>query len=131
MTILSSLRSLYTLDTLDTRFTNSPKTPYKDVIKAREENRPLPGRDIAKKLDSRGQPIGPAASLWDTAEFYFYYLVIAVAVPYMFWVAYDVSKRQYIFEVSSGPLLIPAQLPTLTTRNTSISFPTVGYRDAR
>ena len=28
-------------------------------------------------------------------EFYFYYLVFITVVPYMFWVAYDVSRRQY------------------------------------
>ena len=78
--------SVYDLDTCDTRFTNPSTVPYQTVIDARSD--PVdPRRESAKKAQ-RGGP-----SRWKTSEFYFYYLVFAIAVPYMFWVAYDVSRR--------------------------------------
>ncbi|RAL67864.1 hypothetical protein DID88_008590 [Monilinia fructigena] len=31
-------------------------------------------------------------SRWNTPEFYFYYFIFLTVVPYMFWIAYDVSR---------------------------------------
>lgn len=93
MSLLSSLRSIYALDTLDTRFTNSPKVPYKAVIDARNGHGTPPSQDIPVNLDSRRQQVLPGPSLWKTPEFYFYYFIFIITVPYMFWVAYDVSRR--------------------------------------
>ncbi|KAL7620674.1 glycerol transporter [Parahypoxylon ruwenzoriense] len=85
MGVLSFFRAAYDLDTLDTRFTNSPSTPYKTVIESRNDE--IPGKERAAKWNSRAPP-----SRWNTPEFYLYFLVIIVAVPYMFWVAYDASR---------------------------------------
>lgn len=82
----SFLRSVYDLDTLDTRFTTSSSTPYKAVVDARGD---ATKRERAPaKPDARAQP-----SRWGTPEFYLYYVIFIVTVPYMFWIAYDVSRR--------------------------------------
>ncbi|KAM3448869.1 hypothetical protein MY3296_007413 [Beauveria thailandica] len=87
MGVFSFLKSVYTLDTLDTRFTSSSSVPYKTVVEARSD--PVAQREVtAAKAQSRhAQP-----SKWRTPEFYLYYVVFIVAVPYMFWIAYDVSR---------------------------------------
>jgi len=105
MTIFSYVRSIYALDTIDTRFTNSSATPYKTVIDARldpaksnvKRDDSVPG--VGVKTDHSGRPIAQP-SKWNTLEFYFYYLVFMVVVPYMFWIPYDVSRRQYHAKVS-------------------------------
>jgi protein-cysteine N-palmitoyltransferase HHAT len=81
---LSLLRSVYDLDTLDTRFTSSSSAPYKTVIDARN----VPTKEPPNKAQIKAQP-----SKWKTPEFYLYYAVFVVTVPYMFWIAYDVSRR--------------------------------------
>jgi hypothetical protein len=81
----SFLRSVYGLDTLDTRFTTPSSVPYKTVIESRDGNGK---RDAREKPDSRAQP-----SKWGTPEFIVYYVIFVVTVPYMFWIAYDVSRR--------------------------------------
>ena len=80
------LRDVYNLDTLDTRFLTSSSAPYRTIIEAR--NDPDAKKEAAAKAQARAPP-----SKWGTPEFYLYYLVVLVAVPYMFWIAYDVSKR--------------------------------------
>ncbi|KEY65633.1 hypothetical protein S7711_07882 [Stachybotrys chartarum IBT 7711] len=82
---LSFLKTVYDLDTLDTRFTSSSSTPYQTVIDAR--NDPAVANESPKKVKSRAEP-----SKWNTPEFYLYFVVIAWAIPFMFWVAYDVSR---------------------------------------
>jgi protein-cysteine N-palmitoyltransferase HHAT len=82
----SVLKGVYDLDTLDTRFTNPSSVAYKTVIDARSD--PYASREPASKASSRAQP-----SKWNTPEFYLYYAVFIVVIPYMFWIAYDVSRR--------------------------------------
>lgn len=101
MGVFSFLKQVYTLDTLDTRFTSSSSVPYKTVIEAR--NDPVAQRESAAKAQSRAQP-----SKWNTPEFYLYYAVFIVAVPYMFWIAYDVSRR----------MLARCRVPLLATQLT-------------
>lgn len=79
---LSFLAGVYDLDTLDTRFTTPSSVPYKNSIDARDSERSKP--------DKRAEP-----SKWGTPEFYVYYLVFLSVVPYMFWIAYDVSRRMF------------------------------------
>ncbi|UKZ75294.1 hypothetical protein TrVFT333_002972 [Trichoderma virens FT-333] len=67
MGLLRYLRKVYDLDTLDTRFTSST--------------------EAAAKARSSAPP-----SKWRTPEFFLYYVVFIFVVPYMFWIAYDVSK---------------------------------------
>lgn len=87
MGVLTFLRSVYDLDTLDTRFTNSSSVPYQTVVDARSD--PATAQESSVKAQSRTQP-----PKWRTPEFYLYYLVFLLAVPYMFWVPYSVSQRE-------------------------------------
>jgi protein-cysteine N-palmitoyltransferase HHAT len=97
MGALSYLRGVYDLDTLDTRFTTPATVPYKAVLDARRHdvgngsaNGGARQEDIGlSKPDKRAQP-----SKWNTPEFYLYYLAFVTLVPYMFWIAYDVSRRK-------------------------------------
>jgi protein-cysteine N-palmitoyltransferase HHAT len=99
MSLFSYIRSIYQLDTLDARFTNSSTTPYRRPVNAQvdptyaKSSQYLP-QGVPVKLDSNGRPIAQP-SKWNTPEFYFYYFVFLTIVPYMFWVAYDVSQRRY------------------------------------
>lgn len=116
MGVLELLRRVYDLDTLDTRFTSSSSVPYKAVIEAR--NDPAQSKEPPRKAQGRAQP-----SKWNTPEFYLYYLVILVALPYMFWIAYDVSRRAWPSLSLSlslpiySPLLYCARIHLLLTFN--------------
>jgi hypothetical protein len=98
MSIFSYIRSIYALDTIDTRFTSSSLTPYKFIVDDRansatanaNRNDSIPGVGI--KTDHSGRPVAQP-SKWRTPEFYFYYFIFIITVPYMFWIAYDVSRR--------------------------------------
>ncbi|KAH7156567.1 MBOAT, membrane-bound O-acyltransferase family-domain-containing protein [Dactylonectria macrodidyma] len=85
MGLLSFLGSVYDLDTLDTRFTNASSVPYQTVVDARTD--PDLKKDDPDKSRARGQP-----SKWRTPEFVLYIGVLCVIVPYMFWIAFDVSR---------------------------------------
>ncbi|KAL9479897.1 hypothetical protein ACSS6W_004683 [Trichoderma asperelloides] len=98
MGVLSYLRKVYDLDTLDTRFTSPSSAPYQTVIDARGD--PIAEREAAAKARSSAPP-----PKWRTPEFFLYYLVFIVVVPYMFWIAYDVSKRE------KRPPCLPASDP--------------------
>jgi hypothetical protein len=101
MGLLSGLRSVYDLDTLDTRFTTPASVPYKAVLEARSQRRgngeyndgllqqQNGSHGWEAKPDKRAQP-----SKWNTPEFYIYYVAFVTLVPYMFWIAYDVSRRK-------------------------------------
>ncbi|KAK4141832.1 MBOAT, membrane-bound O-acyltransferase family-domain-containing protein [Dichotomopilus funicola] len=84
---LGFLRSLYDLDTLDTRFTTPSSVPYRAVTA--HDKREDDGGDRGA---TSGNSKRAEAPKWKTPEFYLYYLVFIVVVPYMFWVAYDVSR---------------------------------------
>lgn len=88
MGLVSYLGKVYDLDTLDTRFTNSSSVPYQTVIDARSD--PVASHEPPSKAKSRAAP-----PKWRTAEFYLYYILLGIAIPSMFWVAYDVSRRTW------------------------------------
>jgi hypothetical protein len=133
MSIFSYVRSVYALDTIDTRFTSSSSTPYKAVVDARNNSAQstakrddsVPG--VGVRTDYSGRPIAQP-SKWKTPEFYFYYLVFISVVPYMFWVAYDVSRREYntnlLRQLSDFPCSIGSKLPEIRT-------PTLSRLDTR
>ncbi|KAF2201879.1 MBOAT-domain-containing protein [Delitschia confertaspora ATCC 74209] len=89
------LRQLYSLDTLDTRFVISATAPPKEAL---EESRvdpskashPQNGRYQWKSKVENAQP-----SKWNTPEFYFYYFIFLVVVPFMFKSVYDVSQESH------------------------------------
>ncbi|GAB0136854.1 hypothetical protein EsDP_00005142 [Epichloe bromicola] len=85
MGVLSFFREVYDLDTLDTRFMTSSSTPYRTVIDTR--NNPDAIKEAADKAQARAPP-----SKWKTPEYIMYLLVVAWAVPCMFWTAYSVSR---------------------------------------
>lgn len=98
MSLFSFLRSIYNVDTLDTRFTTPSTVPYKPEIassKAASRSNGTLGdtdsrRDATAEIIKRAEP-----SKWRTPEFYIYYFIFLTVVPYMFWVAYDVSRREW------------------------------------
>lgn len=86
MGLLAYACSLYDIDTLDTRFTTPSAVPYQTVVDARAD--PDLKKDAPDKPRARGQP-----SKWKTPEFYFYLGFLGFMIPYMFWIAYEVSRR--------------------------------------
>lgn len=87
MTILHYLGRLYSLDTLDTRFTSHSKTLVPHATKtAGRAGTDAPRESTYRIEEETSKP------LWATLEYYVYYLVILLAVPSMFKVAYDVSN---------------------------------------
>jgi protein-cysteine N-palmitoyltransferase HHAT len=91
MAILAFIKSIYSLDTLDTRFRTPSTVPYKTAVEARKGE--LSGLSGGRGHLSKGSQIQTQPSKWNTPEFYFYFLVIGMAVPSMFWTAYSVSRR--------------------------------------
>jgi hypothetical protein len=136
MSIFSYIRSIYALDTLDTRFTNSSAIPYKAVADGRagsaavaaKRDDSVPG--VGVKTDHSGRPIAQP-SKWKTPEFYFYYFIFIITVPYMFWVAYDVSRRESRQLMFLAQYLTCGQLQIRITTNMSIFFHQGGFQGAR
>lgn len=123
MSIFSYVKSIYALDTIDTRFTSSSATPYQTVVDARSDPSSKIKRDDSKpgvgvRTDHSGRPIAQP-SKWNTPEFYFYYFVFITVVPYMFWVAFDVSRRTY--NQASSQEMEPDSEQRLTLITTSSS----------
>ena len=92
----SYVQSIYALDTIDTRFTSSASTPHKSVTDERSDPA---GSGSKKDGSARGASVRTDSNLiepskWNTPEFYFYYFIFITAIPYMFWIAYDVSRRE-------------------------------------
>lgn len=136
MSIFSYIRSIYALDTIDTRFTNPSSNPYKTVVDTRAESAliyakrddSIPG--VGVKTDRRGLPIAQP-SRWRTAEFIFYYFVFLTIVPYMFWIAYDVSRRKSTVPSAWEKVANPSQLLTQTTINMNGASHQDGFLAAR
>lgn len=87
MGLLSWMKSIYSLDTLDTRFNTSSSVAYSTAVEQRTDRNGK--REAYNKPAKRAQP-----PKWSTPEFFLYYLVFIVTVPYMFWIGYDVSRRR-------------------------------------
>ncbi|KAK3501214.1 MBOAT, membrane-bound O-acyltransferase family-domain-containing protein [Neurospora crassa] len=84
--IIGFIRSIYQLDTLDTRFTTPSSVPYKLAAEARNDPHGAQEGGLSKGKKAE-------RSKWSTPEFYLYYLVFLVAIPYMFWVPFEVSRE--------------------------------------
>ncbi|KAL5314528.1 hypothetical protein ACEPPN_017168 [Leptodophora sp. 'Broadleaf-Isolate-01'] len=115
MSVFSYIRSIYALDTIDTRFTSSSAAPYKTVVDARSDPSSKIKRDdsvpgVGVKTDHSGRPIAQP-SKWNTPEFYFYYFVFLTVVPYMFWVAFDVSRPSHPNYHKFAPYLSEGWIP--------------------
>ncbi|KAI1821021.1 MBOAT, membrane-bound O-acyltransferase family-domain-containing protein [Xylaria intraflava] len=108
MGALSFLRSIYDLDTLDTRFIVSSTTPYETVIEARN-HAAAASKERAAKWNSRAS--SATKSRWNTPEFYLYYAVFILAIPYMFRVAYDASRTTHPNYKNYEHYLSPGWIP--------------------
>lgn len=93
---MSLFKHLLSLDTLDKRLT----TPSKALVVSKREI------DPAKPVTRSTLPEGASPSLWNTTEFYFYYLTFIICVPLMFKAVLDVSSCMYT-------LLAPMQVLTV------------------
>ncbi len=93
------LRSVYNVGNLDTRLTTPSSAPYR-AVEARSDGG-WGKEGAAAKPDPKAKP-----SKWNTPEFLFYLLVFVTTVPYMFWVAYAVSRRMHL----APPILLPVHL---------------------
>jgi hypothetical protein len=116
--LLSALGRIYDLDTLDTRFTTPASVPYRAAAaeaRAARESAAANGPDGSSGWSGSGAAAAAAQaggngvvhtgdmkaagrrappSRWNTPEFWLYYVVFLTLVPYMFWIAYDVSRRE-------------------------------------
>jgi hypothetical protein len=101
----SDLKNLFSLETLDTRFVVPANAPPKEALEeaAVDPAGALPVRHDRSKGKTPTEFAQP--SLWNTPEFYFYYLVFAICVPLMFKAVVDVSRGTMIPEYLRGILL--------------------------
>ena len=98
MSLLQYVQKLYSLDTLDPRFTASAKASATSSGTQIDPAKPSPkegGAGIRPRNGGQKAITSNEASppLWNTAEFYIYYLIFLICVPLMFKSVYDVSKR--------------------------------------
>jgi D-alanyl-lipoteichoic acid acyltransferase DltB (MBOAT superfamily) len=108
---LQLLRQLYSLDTLDTRFVVPAKAPPKEALEQPRDDAARPSTSQNRRLQGRGGIEDVTRSRWNTPEFYFYFLVIAVAVPLMFKSVYDVSQESHPAYSEFSHLLSDGWLP--------------------
>ena len=100
MSLLQYAQRLYSLDTLDPRFTASAKPPAASSSQI-DPAKPSPqelGAGVRPRNGGQKAVTGTetSPSLWNSPEFYVYYLIFLVCVPLMFKAVYDVSKRTSI-----------------------------------
>jgi len=98
MGTLSFLRSLYNPGTLDTRFTTASTVPYRAIVEAR--NDPVASKDYTATVKASAKP-----SKWRTAEYRFYSVAFSLTIPYILWVAFQVSRRMW--RIPAGGVLGP------------------------
>ncbi|KAE8831329.1 hypothetical protein HRS9122_08919 [Pyrenophora teres f. teres] len=119
---LKLLRQLYSLDTLDTRFVVPATAPPKEAL---EEAKLDPagavpvqtGKDKSKNSgDNVQQP------LWNTPEYYFYYVSIALSVFFMFKLVLDVSKTSHPNYPKFEHLLSDGWIPGRKVDNTDAQY---------
>ena len=101
---LDYLKQIYSLDTLDTRFTSDAFTINQKGSSSTRDNPVDPARaSLVQKddnIDWKGSkapdvlPNGASPPRSFTPEYLVYYGFIAVALPYMFYVTYDISKGE-------------------------------------
>ncbi|EFX00939.1 glycerol/H+ symporter [Grosmannia clavigera kw1407] len=103
MGFLRVLRSVYDVDTLDTRFTTPSTVPYRAAVADRYDN----GNDSSvaaddSKISSVRAEISKRAepSKWRSPEYLLYIILISIAMPFMFWIPYSVSRPPLTAEAS-------------------------------
>ncbi|KAK6820520.1 MBOAT- membrane-bound O-acyltransferase family-domain-containing protein [Apiospora arundinis] len=124
MGVLSFLSSLYELDTLDTRFTTDSTTPYKTIVESRNDTKA--NQERAARYSGRTKP-----SRWRSPEFILYYVILSYVIPYMLWVAYDVSKPTNPHYKSIERFLSPGWIPGRKIVGTSTDTSDAQYHTFR
>ncbi|KAL8840757.1 MAG: hypothetical protein Q9170_001195 [Blastenia crenularia] len=136
MSFLVHVQRLFSLDTLDTRFTanawapptagNLGKPPRIDPAK------PIPGLDT-QHGGSEDQPAeskvraGTQPSKWMTLEYFFYYVVVGIAVPSMIKSVYNVSIPSHPNSSKYEHLLSPGWILGRKVDNSDQQYS--GFRD--
>ncbi|KAE8153418.1 MBOAT, membrane-bound O-acyltransferase family-domain-containing protein [Aspergillus avenaceus] len=112
--ILSWIRRVYSLETLDTRFIVSSNTPLKAVA----DTRSAPARDArASAVASNASP-----SRWRTPEFWVYYVIFAIAVPWMFKTVIEVSQESHPAYSTYSHLLSPGWIAGRKVDNSDAQY---------
>ncbi|OWY57769.1 MBOAT-like protein [Alternaria alternata] len=120
--VLNFIRQLYSLDTLDTRFVVPATAPPKEALEEAKLDPagPVPvkdGRDGSKNPENRSHP-----PLWNTPEFYFYYVVILTSVFFMFKLVLDVSQESHPNYPKFDHLLSDGWIPGRKVDNTDAQY---------
>ncbi len=89
-----TLRQLYSLDTLDTRFVVPATAPPKEALEEAQADPAKPLPDQSRRSRSANPAESAQPSLWNTPEFYFYYVIFITFIPLMIKSVYDVSQGQ-------------------------------------
>ncbi|CAI9636182.1 mboat-domain-containing protein [Alternaria burnsii] len=120
--VLNFIRQLYSLDTLDTRFVVPATSPPKEALEEAKLDPagPVPvkdGRNGSKDPENRSHP-----PLWNTPEFYFYYVVILTSVFFMFKLVLDVSQESHPNYPKFDHLLSDGWIPGRRVDNTDAQY---------
>ena len=93
---LQFLRQLYSIETLDTRFVVPATAPPKEALEEaqRDPAGPLPVRNGQTKSRSTVDDVQPPR--WNTPEYYVYFVVVGLCVPFMCKTVVDVSKGKVV-----------------------------------
>ncbi|RMZ70149.1 glycerol:h+ symporter [Pyrenophora seminiperda CCB06] len=119
---LKLVRQLYSLDTLDTRFVVPATAPPKEALEEAKLDPagPVPvqtGKDKSRSLGNNVQP-----PLWNTPEYYIYYVSIALSVFFMFNLVLDVSKESHPNYPKFEHLLSDGWIPGRKVDNTDAQY---------
>ncbi|KAH7095186.1 MBOAT, membrane-bound O-acyltransferase family-domain-containing protein [Paraphoma chrysanthemicola] len=118
---LTFFRQLYSLDTLDTRFFVPATTPPKEALREAElDSAPSSTHDAREKDKNASGSV--QSRLWNTPEFYVYYVVIAASVFMMFKLVLDVSKISHPNFTKFSYLLEDGWIPGRRVDNTDQQY---------
>ncbi|KAI4167631.1 MAG: hypothetical protein LQ343_007049, partial [Gyalolechia ehrenbergii] len=136
MSFLLYARRLFSLDTLDTRFTasswTSPTVNGSEKPSRIDPANSVSGLDVQDGLSKR-RPVestekaNTQPSKWATPEYFLYYVVIGLAIPWMFKSVCDVSLPSHPNYAKYEHLLSPGSIPGRKVDNSDQQYS--GFRD--
>ncbi|KAL9084492.1 MAG: hypothetical protein Q9159_005188 [Coniocarpon cinnabarinum] len=109
------IQRVYALDTLDPRLSSTSKTP------------PTVSGEVPQTKEKRDVAGNANASLWDTPEYYVYYVVFLTIVPLMFYVPFSVSTTSNPQYERFERLLSPGWIPGRRVDNSDQQY--ASFRD--
>ncbi|KAF8475522.1 glycerol:H+ symporter [Kalaharituber pfeilii] len=116
MLLLSFLKDLFSLHTLDPRLTATPSSSSSSSSR---------GRGGPSAETRRAREVTGTLSKWGTVEFYMYYGVVAVCLPLMLKVTYDLSKEDHPNYKKYEELLSPGWIPGRKVDNSDAQYENV------